>query len=106
MELSSGPSGMVHPQRLEPQFQELRLNPNELLPEQILTFVPRAGEIDQEKDRRLASVAKILAEATSIQSPALWAMEHEPWDFIGIYFDAGVKGSKPNGADLVANQLK
>lgn len=80
--------GMVHPRRLERQLAEIRLNPNELLPEQVLAFVPRAAEIDQEQDRRLATVMKVLAECSSVHAAALWAMEHEPWDFMGVYFDA------------------
>ncbi len=81
-------AGMVHPARVAETLAELRLNPNELLPEQVLPFVPLAAEIDQDQDRRLAGVMKILAECTSMQAAALWAMEHEPWDFMGVYFDA------------------
>jgi len=80
--------GMVHPRRLEETLAALRLNPNELVPEQVLPFVPRAREIDQDKDRRLASVMKILAECASVHAAATWAMEHEPWDFMGVYYDA------------------
>ena len=80
--------GMVHPRRLEETLAELRINPNELIAEQILPFVPRAAEIDQDKDRRLGSVMKILAECASVHAAATWAMEHEPWDFMGVYYDA------------------
>lgn len=80
--------GMVHPKRVEPALAEVRLNPNELVPEQVLPFVPKAPEIDQDKDRRLASVMKILAECVSVHAAATWAMENEPWDFMGVYYDA------------------
>jgi predicted AlkP superfamily phosphohydrolase/phosphomutase/Tfp pilus assembly protein PilF len=80
--------GMVHPQRVEEVLAELRLNPNELIPEQVLPFVPKALEIDQDKDRRLGSVMKILAECASVHAAATWAMENEPWDFMGVYYDA------------------
>ncbi|MCX7098148.1 MAG: alkaline phosphatase family protein [Methylococcales bacterium] len=80
--------GMIHPPRIEAILAELRLNPNELIPEQVLPFIPKALEIDQDKDRRLASVMKILAECTSVHAAATWAMANEPWDFMGVYYDA------------------
>lgn len=82
------PAGSVHPKALTDQLAELRLNPNELLAEHILPFIPRAAEIDQERDRRLASCGKILAECTSVNAVATWLMQHEPWDFTAVYFDA------------------
>lgn len=80
--------GSVHPPQLTNTLAELRLNPNELMAEHILPFIPKAAEIDQEKDGRLASCAKILAEATSVHSVATHLMQHEPWDFMAVYYDA------------------
>lgn len=80
--------GMVHPKRLEETLAALRINPNELVAEQVLPFVPRAGEIDQDKDRRLGMVMKTLAECATVHAAATWTMEHEPWDFMGVYYDA------------------
>ena len=80
--------GMVHPKRVEAALAELRLNPNELVPEQVLPFIPKALEIDQDKDQRLASVMKILAECSTVHAAATWAMSNEPWDFMGVYYDA------------------
>ena len=80
--------GMVHPKRLEATLAELRINPNELVAEQVLPFVPKAREIDQDKDRRLAMVMKTLAECSSVHAAATWAMANEPWDFMGVYYDA------------------
>lgn len=82
------PSGTVHPERVSEALAELRFNPNELVPEEVLPFVPKALEIDQEKDRRLASVMKILAECISMNNAATWLMQNEPWDFFAVYFDA------------------
>ena len=82
------PPGSVHPERLTRTLADLRLNPNELLAEHILPFIPQAAEIDQEKDRRLASCAKILAECTSVHAVATWLMENEPCDFMAVYYDA------------------
>lgn len=80
--------GAVHPPRLAEILAPLRVNPNELGPEEILPFIPKAAEIDQEKDRRLGSCAKILAECTSVHAAATWLLENEPWDFAAIYYDA------------------
>ncbi len=82
------PAGAVHPVRLGETLAALRLNPNELLAEHILPFIPRAAEIDQKEDRRLASCAKILAECTTVHAAATWLMKHEPWDFMAVYYDA------------------
>ena len=82
------PQGAVHPPRLTAELAEHRINPNELLAEHIIPFVPRAAEIDQEKDPRLASVAKVLAEATSVHGVATHLMETTEWDFMAVYYDA------------------
>lgn len=50
------------------------------LPEQVL---PDALEIDQDKDKRLGSVMKVLAECASVQSAATWVLDNERWDFMG-----------------------
>jgi len=80
--------GTIHPPRLEKELAALRLNPNELGAEHLLPFIPLAREIDQDKDRRLASCAKIIAECTSIHAAATHIMAREPWDFMGVYYDA------------------
>ena len=82
------PLGTVHPHRLAEPLAALRVHPGELEPEQILPFVPKAAEVDQEKDRRLAGIAKILAETAGVQAAATAIMQTEPWDFMGVYFDA------------------
>jgi predicted AlkP superfamily phosphohydrolase/phosphomutase/tetratricopeptide (TPR) repeat protein len=82
------PPGTVHPPELTDRLGALRLNPNELLAEHILPFVPRAAEIDQEKDQRLAMCGRILAECTSVNAVATWLMANRPWDFMAVYLDA------------------
>ena len=52
-----------------------------------LPFVPRAPEIDQKQDKRLASVAKIIDENLLIHDAALAVLHHEPWNFAAVYFD-------------------
>jgi predicted AlkP superfamily phosphohydrolase/phosphomutase/tetratricopeptide (TPR) repeat protein len=79
--------GAVHPPRLAEALAEFRIHPAELEGDMLLPFVPKAAEIDQKKDKRLASVAKILAETSSIHAAATALMQLEPWDFMGVYFD-------------------
>jgi tetratricopeptide (TPR) repeat protein len=79
--------GTVHPPHLIEHLEALRIHPAELEPEMLLPFIPRAAEIDQHKDFRLAGVAKILAETASIHAAATALIQLEPWDFMGVYFD-------------------
>lgn len=80
--------GSIHPPSLAEELAGLRINPNEFGAEEILPFIPRAAEIDQEKDRRLGSCAKILAECSSIHAAATWLLQNQSWDFAAVYYDA------------------
>lgn len=79
--------GTVHPPHLIEPIADLRIHPADLEPEMLLPFIPRAAEIDQHKDFRLASVAKILAETASIHAAGTALIQLEPCDFMAIYFD-------------------
>lgn len=80
--------GTVHPPRLNDVLEELRWHPNELTGQDLAMFLPYGDEIDQDKDQRIKSVAKIVSDATSIQAAATHLMVTEPWDFMAVYFDA------------------
>ena len=80
--------GAVHPERLQEMLAQLRVHPAEITAAHILPFVPNAAEVDQEKDKRLGSIAKILADTASVHAAATYAMEAEPWDFMAVYYDA------------------
>jgi len=80
--------GTVHPAELAKPFAKLRVHPEELTPVHLLPFVPTATEIDQAQDRRLLALARIIAETASLHSVATWVMEHSPWDFMAVYYDA------------------
>ncbi len=82
------PPGSVHPPDLLETLAELRFHPDELHPEMVEPFVPKAAEIDQDKDRRLASVMKTLCECVTMHSAATWLLDNQPWDFFTVYFDA------------------
>ncbi len=81
------PRGTVHPPRLADHLAKLRVHPGELDEQSIALFVPEFGQINQEKDHRLESLAKVIAENASIHTAATALMQLEPWDFMGVYFD-------------------
>jgi len=81
------PLGAVHPESMRETFAELRMHPAEVTEAAILPWIPRAAEIDQEKDKSLQSFAKILAENCSIHNAATWILRHEPWDFMAVYYN-------------------
>lgn len=93
-------TGTVHPEELAGTLAGLRIHPQELTAAHILPFVPQAVEIQHEidqiedekereqKQKRLTSVAKIIAECATVHAAATWVMENEEWDFFAVYYDA------------------
>src|ERR1700685_599660 len=81
------PPGAVHPESLRDTFAELRMHPGVVTEAAILPWIPRAAEIDQEKDKGLMSFAKILSENCSIHNAATWILQNEPWDFMAVYYN-------------------
>jgi tetratricopeptide (TPR) repeat protein len=81
------PPGAVHPEKMRDQFAALRMHPAEVGEAAILPWIPRAAEIDQEKDKGLQSFAKILSENCSIHNAATWILQNEPWDFLAVYYN-------------------
>ena len=81
------PPGTVHPECLRDIFAELRMHPADVTEAAILPWIPRAAEIDQEKDKGLMSFAKILSENCSIHNAATWILQNEPWDFMAVYYN-------------------
>jgi predicted AlkP superfamily phosphohydrolase/phosphomutase/tetratricopeptide (TPR) repeat protein len=82
------PPGAVHPESLRETFARLRMHPEEVTEAAILPVIPRAAEVDQEKDKRLESYAKVLAENCSIHNAATWILQNQPWDFMAVYYNA------------------
>ncbi|CAA0079525.1 Beta-barrel assembly-enhancing protease [Halioglobus japonicus] len=81
-------AGTVHPPDLIAQLAKFRVHPGEIQGEQLLPFVPNAANVDQNEDGRLQGLAKIIAETAGVQAAATAIMQHEPWDFMAVYFDA------------------
>jgi len=80
--------GTVHPQELAKKVAPYRIHPQELSAAHIGPFVPEFGSIEQEKDKRLETIAKILAECSSVHAAATAVMQLEPWDLMAVYYDA------------------
>ncbi len=81
------PPGAVYPESLREIFATLRMHPMEVGEAAILPWIPRAAEIDQEKDKGLHSFAKILAENCSIHNAATWILQNQSWDFMAVYYN-------------------
>ena len=81
------PRGTVHPEARGPELARFRVFPNELTEAHILPFVPEAARIDQKKDKRLNSFAKVLSDNASVHAVATALMEDEGWDFTAVYYD-------------------
>ena len=80
--------GTVHPPELADPLAALRVHPGELTPAHLLPFVPDAASIDQEHDRHLTTLARVLADSASIQAATTHLMRETEWDFTAVYFDA------------------
>ena len=81
------PPDTVHPEEKATFFARFKVFPTELTEAHILPFIPDAAKIDQKKDRKLESFAKVLSDNATIQAVATTLMETELWDFTAVYFD-------------------
>jgi predicted AlkP superfamily phosphohydrolase/phosphomutase/tetratricopeptide (TPR) repeat protein len=81
------PKGAIHPPEKGPELARFKVFPNELTEAHILPFIPEAAKVDQQKDKRLSSFAKVLSDNASIHAVATALMETEPWDFTAVYYD-------------------
>ena len=81
------PKGAVHPKERGTDLARFKVFPNELTEAHILPFIPEAAKIDQKKDKRLSSFAKVLSDNASVHAVATALMENEPWDFTAVYYD-------------------
>jgi predicted AlkP superfamily phosphohydrolase/phosphomutase/tetratricopeptide (TPR) repeat protein len=82
------PKGTVHPPELSEPLSELRVNPMELNGDFIRMFVPEYEKVDQEKDKHLHALGKIIAETMSIHAAGTELLATQPWDFAAIYYSS------------------
>lgn len=83
------PEGTVHPKEMEEVMKEWRIHPAEITPAMIAPFVPNIIENNElRKDKHVASVVKILANAASVHAASTYLMENTSWDLMAVYHDA------------------
>jgi predicted AlkP superfamily phosphohydrolase/phosphomutase/tetratricopeptide (TPR) repeat protein len=82
------PANAVHPPELAATLADLRVHPDLLTPQMVEPFIPLAKDIDQDNDKRLGLFLRTLAECMSIHAAAIWLLDHQPWDFFAVYYDA------------------
>jgi len=101
--LAFGFPGSVYPPALESAIEPLRFHPKEWTGSELHLFVPEMARIDQDKDKRLAKLAVILAEAVSVHAAATSLVEAESWDFSAVWFGAIGRASEifPSGTEAI-----
>jgi len=80
--------GTVHPADWTERLAELRTVPMSLPGELLRWFVPEYDRVDQEKDKRLHTLASVIAETMSMHAAATEVVEHAEWDFAAVYYDS------------------
>lgn len=78
---------LVHPQHMQKKMEDLRLHPQELNPYLMRLFVPNLDKIDQEKDQRIGSIAKITADVTNLTVATEVLLDKTDWDVAAVYLD-------------------
>lgn len=81
------PDDAIHPRDLKDLFSHIRVHPLEFSNQHIRPFIPEYQFVNRRLDHRIENIARLLAEASSIQAAATMALEHEEWDFAAVYWD-------------------
>lgn len=82
------PDGTFHPAALEETLSPLVVSPADIPADSLLPFVPRAAQIDQERDDRLLKLAGLLAQTSTVHAAACHLVQQDDWDFTAIYYSA------------------
>ena len=78
----------VHPERLVEPLSQLRLHQEDIGPWHLAPFVPTLGEIPAEETPPVTGLQKILARCGTTHAAITYLLEHEPWDFAAVYYEA------------------
>ncbi|HVU28441.1 MAG TPA: alkaline phosphatase family protein [Verrucomicrobiae bacterium] len=78
----------VYPPAFAKAAAALRVPTESLMAEDLLPFIPRLAEIDFKKDDRPLKLARRLARVASVQAIATALVQSEPWNLMGVYYDA------------------
>ncbi len=81
-------SKSVYPSEFAKDAAALRVPTDSLLPGDLLPFIPRLAEIDLKQDDRPLKLARRLARAATVQAMATALIQSEPWNLMGVYYDA------------------
>ena len=81
----SMPVGTVYPESLAEEIHDLRVHPGEITEAHVLPFVPNAHKIDQEKDKAIIRLQKLISQGASIHAASTYLMRSKEWEFTGIY---------------------
>ena len=78
----------IHPPEMTDRLVHCRMKPAEVTGADLRPFIPRAAEVDQQKDDRLQMLARVLADTVTTQALATDVLEAGDWDFSAVYFDS------------------
>ncbi len=78
----------VHPAELLEAACKLRVHPAQTTPMQVAPFIPKLAEFDAVKEPKVQELRILLAECATTHAVATWLMQTQPWDFLGIYYEA------------------
>lgn len=87
-EPSAVPDDAFHPRRIRDELMDLAIHPREMTAAHILPFIPKAAEIPEDKMPFVHKLMSLLADCATMQAAATHLMLTEPWDFMGVYFEA------------------
>ena len=82
------PAESVSPPELADALASIVTPMERISDEQLRGFIPDLDRIDLAADHRPSLVRRQLARTASMQSVATAILQNEPWDFVGVYFDA------------------
>jgi predicted AlkP superfamily phosphohydrolase/phosphomutase/tetratricopeptide (TPR) repeat protein len=80
------PVSAFHPPELQGLLNPLVVRPSDLDVDALLPFVPRAAEIDQDADDRLAKLATLIARTSTVHAAACRLVTETDWDFTAVYY--------------------
>ena len=67
---------MIHPAELVDILMGLRIDPLDLTAEVLAPFGPLLTRVDPRQDKRLAILAKLIAECANVHNAITWLLEH------------------------------
>lgn len=79
--------GTVHPTEKVEVFKKLRVHFQEITSNHVERFVPDWAKVNLEEDSRVYGLRGLIADCASIHSAATFILDHEEWDFVGVYYD-------------------